>query len=89
MTTNPFTNRASSLSGPARDIVPVVTSDTADLADVAIGLYVETGGSVVLTTVGGETRTVQVASFSILPVGATRVHATGTTASGIHAMVLA
>ncbi len=89
MTTNPFTNRVSSLSGPARDIAPVVPSDTTDLADVAIGLYVETGGAVALTTVCGEVRTVHVADFSVLPVGVTRVHATGTTASGIHAMVLA
>ncbi|WP_170429797.1 spike base protein, RCAP_Rcc01079 family [Ruegeria arenilitoris] len=89
MTTNPFLDRASSLSGPARDIVPVVASDSADLTDVAIGLYVETGGSVVLTTVQGETRTVIVTDFSILPVGTARVHATGTTATGIHALVLA
>lgn len=88
MTTNPFTNRASSLSGPARDVSPVTPSDTTDLAEVAIGLYVETGGAVAMTTVCGETRTVQVADFSILPVGVTRVHATGTTASGIHALVL-
>lgn len=89
MTTNPFTNRVSSLSGPARDIAPVTPSDSNDLADVAIGLYIETGGNVVLTTVRGQVRTVTVADFSILPVGATRIHATGTTASGIHAMVLA
>ncbi|WP_170418548.1 spike base protein, RCAP_Rcc01079 family [Ruegeria atlantica] len=89
MTTNPFNDRVSSLAGPARDIVPVVASDSSDLADVAIGLYVETGGAVVFTTVQGETRTVQVADFSILPVGAIRVHATGTTASGVHALVLA
>ncbi|WP_254436360.1 spike base protein, RCAP_Rcc01079 family [Ruegeria arenilitoris] len=63
-------------------------SDTTDLAEVAIGLYVETGGALEMTTVRGETRTVQVADFSILPVGVTRVHATGTTASGIHALVL-
>ncbi|WP_170384041.1 spike base protein, RCAP_Rcc01079 family [Ruegeria atlantica] len=88
MNSNPFTNRVSSLSGPARDIVPAILSDTMDMADAAIGLYVETGGSVVLTTVQGETRTVQVADFSILPVGVIRVHSTGTTASGIHAMVL-
>ena len=89
MSTNPFTNRVPSLSGPAHDIVPVVPSDSTDLSDVAIGLYVETGGAVTVTTVRGESRTVQVADFSILPVGATRVLATGTTASGIHAMVLA
>ncbi len=88
MTTNPFTNRVSSLSGPARDVAPVTPSDTTDLSEVAIGLYVETGGTLAMTTVRGETRTVQVADFSILPVGVTRVHATGTTASGIHALVL-
>ncbi|WP_420585448.1 spike base protein, RCAP_Rcc01079 family [Ruegeria sp.] len=89
MTTNPFTNRVSNLSGPARDIAPVTPSDATDLPDVAIGLFVESGGALVITTVRGETRTVQVADFSILPVGVTRVHATGTTATGIHAMVLA
>jgi hypothetical protein len=88
MTTNPFNNRASSLAGPARDIAPVVPSDSADLAVVAIGLYVETGGTVVVTTVQGENRTVKMADFSILPVGVSKVHATGTTASGIHAMML-
>ncbi|CAD0186670.1 hypothetical protein RUESEDTHA_03579 [Ruegeria sp. THAF57] len=87
--TNPFTNRVSSLSGPARDIAPVTPSDTADLPDAAIGLYVEAGGTVVLTTVRGQMRTVDVADFTILPVGVLRVHATGTTAAGIHAMVLA
>ncbi len=87
--TNPFSNHVSSLSGPARDIVPVTPSDTTDLPDAAIGLYVETGGTVVLTSVRGQTRTVDVADFSILPVGVLRVHTTGTTAVGIHAMVLA
>ncbi len=89
MTANPFTNRVSSLFGPARDVVPVVPSDTVGMANTAIGLYVETGGTVVMTTERGETRTVQVTDFSILPVGVLRVHSTGTTASGIHAMVLA
>ncbi|WP_170761176.1 spike base protein, RCAP_Rcc01079 family [Ruegeria lacuscaerulensis] len=89
MPTNPFTNRVSSLSGPASDIVPVTPSDTADLADVAIGLYVEAGGTLVVTTVRGDTRSVEVADFSILPVGISRVHASGTSAGGIHAMVLA
>lgn len=89
MTTNPFANRIPALSGPAHDIAPVVPSDGTDLADVAIGLYIETGGALTLTTVRGEVRTVQLADFSILPVGVTRVHASGTTASGIHAMVLA
>lgn len=85
---NPFENRALSLSGPATDIVPVTPSDTTDLADIAPAIYVETGGAVTITTVAGATRQVNVANFSVLAVGVRRVHATGTTASGIHALVL-
>lgn len=67
--TNPFANRAPSLSGPATDIAPVTPNDGTDLAKVALALYVETGGSVAFTTVAGEDRTVVVTDFSILPVG--------------------
>jgi len=56
---------------------------------IAIGLYVETGGAVVVDTVAGETRTLTLADFSILALGVRRVRATGTTATGIHALVLA
>ncbi len=86
---NPFANRARSIHGPATDALPVTPDDTTDLPTVAIALYVETGGMVVVDTVAGETRTIAVADFSILPLGATRVRASGTTAAGIHALVLA
>lgn len=86
---NPFQDRLSGLSDPARDIVPVTPSDSADLLDVALALYVEGGGTVSIVTEKGNTRTVMVADFSILPVGVRRVRATGTTATGIHAMVIA
>lgn len=85
---NPFTLRTPSLSGPALDLMPVTPSDTADLSLVAIALYVETGGIISLRTVAGGTRAVEVSDKSYLPVGTTRVMATGTTASGIHALVL-
>jgi len=85
---NPFTNRAASLTGPARDALPVTPSDTTDLMRVALGLYIETGGAICIDTVAGETRTLAVADFSILPVGVRRVRATGTSAAGIHALVL-
>lgn len=85
---NPFANRVPSLSGPAVDLLPVVPSDAADLSEVAVALYIETGGSVTLTTVRGVIRTVTLPDMSILPVGAVRVHATGTSASGIHAFVV-
>jgi len=86
---NPFQNRAPSQSGPAHDALPVVPNDSVDLASVALGLYVETGGALVIDTVAGLTRTLTVADFTILPVGVRRVRATGTTATGIHALVLA
>lgn len=87
--TNPFANRAIPLSGPATDIVPVAPNDSQDLANVALGLYIETGGALSFQPVNGPQRIVNVTDFSILPVGAVRVMATGTTAAGIHALVLA
>lgn len=86
---NPFAHRARSIHGPATDALPVTPDDATDLPVVAIALYVETGGTVVVDTVAGETRTVAVADFSILPLGITRVRATGTIATGINALVLA
>ena len=87
---NPFSGRAVPINGPATDIVPVTPDDAADLPDVAIALYVQTGGVVVIDTVGGGVaRAVTVADGVFLPVGVTRVRATGTTAAGIQALVLA
>ncbi|MBC7154428.1 MAG: hypothetical protein H5U19_07430 [Rhodobacteraceae bacterium] len=87
--TNPFSNRSVSLSGPATDIVPVTPDDATDLPDVAVALYIAQGGTVRLVSVRDGTRSVPVADFSILPVGVRRVLATGTTATGIHALVQA
>ena len=85
---NPFANRTRSIQGPATDALPVTPDDAADLPMVAVATYVETGGIIVVDTVAGQTRTLAVADFSILPVGIKRVRATGTTAMGIHALVL-
>jgi len=86
--TNPFTGRFVGASGPARDLVPVLASDAIELADIAVALYIETGGTLAFVSVSGEARTVTVGDLSILPVGARQVLATGTTASGIHAFVV-
>ncbi|MGB0960075.1 MAG: spike base protein, RCAP_Rcc01079 family [Halocynthiibacter sp.] len=85
---NPFENRIQSLSGPAMDVLPVSPSDSADLSHVALALYIETGGMLSIETIAGHTRNITMADFSMLPVGVTRVNATGTTATGIHAMVI-
>ena len=87
--TNPFASRNLSLNGPVTDIQPVTPSDSLDLPEVAVALYVETGGSLTVTTVSGAQRTLNVADWAILPVGVLRVHQTGTTAAGIGALVLA
>lgn len=89
MTLNPFKNRSPSLAGPALDIVPVVPSDSASLTSVAVSLYVKGGGQIVVTTVLGNVRTIPVTDNYILPVGVTRVHATGTTATNIFALTVA
>ncbi len=86
--TNPFANRAMHLSGPARDLEPVVPDDVTPLTDVAVALYIETGGTLSIVTEKGTQRSVAVADFSILPVGVSQVRASGTTASGIHAFLV-
>lgn len=86
--TNPFANRVPSLSDPARDIVPVVPDDSADLPTVGVAFYVETGGTLTFVSAKGVQRTVTVADFAILPVGVSRVLATGTTAAGIHILTV-
>jgi len=85
---NPFKNRMPSLNGPSSDLFSVTPSDSVDLEAMALALYIETGGTLVVTTASGDVRTVSVNDFSILPVGARRIHATGTTASGIHAFIV-
>lgn len=86
---NPFDSRSADLGGPARDILPVTPSNSVDLAQVALALYVERGGFVSLVTERNQTRVVEVADYAILPVATRRVNAAGTTATGIHALVIA
>ena len=68
--------------------MPVTPADGIELPDVAVALYVETGGVLVVKTVADTLRTVTVGDKSILPVGVKEVHATGTTATGIHGYVV-
>jgi hypothetical protein len=84
---NPFKGRTPSLNGPAHDLVPVTPSDTNDLPQIAVALYAEVAGSIAYVSVAGELRNTKVAAFSILPVGMSRVLASGTTAGGLQAFV--
>jgi hypothetical protein len=85
---NPFETRSTSLSGPGTDYVPVIPDDLTDLSDTAVALYVETGGAVSFVSQRGEERVVRLSDFGFLPCGVRRVKATGTTAVGIHAIIV-
>lgn len=85
---NPFKRRAVNLGGPSQDILPIVPDDIVELPQVAVALYVETGGTIAIVTVSGEQRTLAMGDFSILPVGVRQIRATGTTALGIHAFMV-
>ena len=84
-----FQSRALSPAGPATDIIPVTPDDGVVLPIVASALYVEQGGILSIVTVRDEMRLVRVGDQAILPVGVRRVRATGTTAIGVHALVVA
>ncbi|MGR3433968.1 MAG: spike base protein, RCAP_Rcc01079 family [Shimia sp.] len=86
---DPFAGRAAPLDGPAHDLVPVTPDDAATLPPATAALYVETGGTLAVETAAGAVRLVRVADFSILPVRARKVAATGTDAAGIFALVIA
>ena len=78
-----------SLAGTFGNLVDVVPDDNADLPVPAVKLYVETGGALVVTALNADTPvTVQLPDFAELPLNVRRVHATGTTASGIKAFVV-
>ncbi|MEM6440177.1 MAG: hypothetical protein AAF763_10865 [Pseudomonadota bacterium] len=86
---NPYSGRAVPIGGPATDIIPVAPNDAADLPTPALALYIETGGWIEVETVSGDApRVIAVSDVSLLPVAVRRVRAAGTTASGIHALVL-
>ena len=82
MTSDPFSSRMTSASGPGRDYVPVTPSDATPLTTPAIALYVETGGVVSFVSATGATRTVAVSDYGWVLCGVRQVRATGTTAAG-------
>ncbi|MGL4413908.1 spike base protein, RCAP_Rcc01079 family [Roseinatronobacter monicus] len=85
---DPLANRTLSPAGPATDIIPVTPDDAADLPVMAMSVFVETGGALCFVTRRGETRTVMLDDQTLLPVVVRRVLATGTTATGVHALVV-
>jgi len=78
-------------TGLVYDLYPVTPNDSTDnvgAGNVAIGLYIETGGTVVFLNKDDIERTVTVPDFFYLISSVSRVKLTGTSATGIHALVV-
>lgn len=74
-------------NSPARYAASAVLSDTESLAFAGRGLYIGGNGSVTLRTVGGNIVTfTNLVAGTILPICATQIFSTGTTASNIIVM---
>lgn len=89
MSAYPFTGAGGNMTGLCTDAVPVTPSDGADvISGQAVFITCKgAAGDVVITTVDGNDRTYPIAVGEVLPVGVTRVKATGTTATTIWAFV--
>ena len=88
-TANPFKGVGSNLTGAVVDLKPVTPSNTIDFSDgvVAIGVYITVGGDIKIRTARNKERTITVPDNFYLICSCKRVFATGTTATGIHALV--
>jgi hypothetical protein len=87
---NPFHNRGPNEFGLIHDMIEVTNNDSADnvgTGNIAVGLYIEVGGTVVFLNKDGNERTVVVPDNFYLTCSVKRVKSTGTTATGIHALV--
>lgn len=83
-----FQTSSPSLSGPASHAFAVTPHDSNSLAETTRALYVGAAGSVAVTMASGSNATFAgLAGGSILPVRATKVLATGTTATDIVGLV--
>lgn len=82
-----FATYSSGLDSPASDVFPITPDDASDLAVATRAIRADTGGDVVLVTMSGNERTCRFSDGETRPIRATRVKATGTTASGLEGMV--
>lgn len=88
MPNDPFASQADNAFGTSRAPFAVVPSDSVELPTIPKGLYVGTGGAVVLRGVNGAADVTfkNVASGQVIDVRAQFVRATGTTAADIVAL---
>ena len=82
-----FAAYSSGLDSPASDVFPITPDDDADLAVATRAIRAETGGDVVLIAMAGPERTCKFGDGETRAIRATRIKATGTTATGLEGMV--
>ena len=80
-------------SGMVRDWIPVTPNDStnnmgASAVNQVVGFYVTNGGAVVFTVEGTDRTVTFPSNFYVSCVGVTRIKSTGTTATGIHSLVI-
>ena len=79
-----FSNYHSGLESPAERAFAITGNDSTDLTVFPRAIYVGGAGNVKVTTLGGDTVTLNGAvAGSILPVRVVRVFSTGTTATNL------
>jgi hypothetical protein len=79
-----FSSHAPSLASPATNGVAVTASDSTDLAQTSRAIYVGGAGNVAAVMLGGTVLTfVAVPAGTILPIRATRINSTNTTATSM------
>lgn len=74
----------------ASDLAPITPSDSTDLAKPARAIRCRpdgAAGTLRFTSFAGQTRNTYISAGEILEVVATRVHATGTTATNLEAII--
>lgn len=82
-----FEDHASTLDSPARDAQAVTPSDTVALSAITRGVYVGQTGALAVQMAGGQTVVFQgLPAGSLLPIRASHIRATGTTATGLVAL---
>ncbi len=69
-------------TAPGHDAQSVTPNDSVDLAAPCRAFWVGTAGDVMVTTLKGSTLTIPNAA-GLIPLGVTRIHATGTAGAGI------
>lgn len=83
---DPFQHQATGLESPAVRLASVTPNDTIDLIFATRGIAVGAEGFVRMITTGGDTGRIYVVPGAPFPIRASRIMATGTTATDIVAL---